>query len=135
MGVSINVPDSAKESASSFFWLDEDGILNIFNKPVDVHSLENAQDNTAITREFYNDSPILLLIDVTKMRSMTREAREEYKREGSTGNVGAVAMVTKSVTGRILANFFMGFNQPDAPTKLFNDSDAARKWLISMKNG
>jgi hypothetical protein len=126
----LTVPPGATESEASYFWLDEDGILCILNKPRDLHDTEDALQNVIITQDFTKDSSRLLLIDMTNIRSMSRGAREAYAQEGSRGRVKAVALVTKSMVSRIVANFFIGFNRPGAPTKLFNDNLAAKKWLI-----
>lgn len=133
MEATIKAPKGAIESLSAYFWLDADGVLIIMNKPKDVHSGEDALENVKFTQSFCNDVPRLLLIDVTKIRSMTREAREMYKMEGSTGRILAVALVTSSLAGRILANFFLNFNKPEAPTRLFNNYNAAHTWLLSIK--
>lgn len=128
----VKPPIGAIESSSAYFWLDEDGVVTILNKPKDIHGLEDATENIRMTQEIAAGTPRALLIDVTKIRSMTRDARETYKAEGSTDRILAVALVTTSVTGRIMANFFLGFNKPKAPTRLFNDYHTAHNWLLQQ---
>lgn len=125
----ITLPENAVESAASYFWLNEDGIMIILNKSKPVHSLKDALENIEFTRLVSAGKPRPLLIDITEIKSMTREAREVYAKEGSEARVKAIALVTKSQMGRILGNFFLGFNKPEAPTKLFNNHASAKKWL------
>lgn len=135
MEAGIKLPSSAIESDTAYFWRDDDGVVIIMNKQILVHTVEQARENVRFTKDIGGGKPSALLIDVTQIRSMTREAREVYKQEGSTERTMAVALVTSSTTGRILANFFMSFNKPAAPTRVFNDYDSAHAWLLSIKNG
>jgi hypothetical protein len=46
----------------------------------------------------------------------------------------ADALVVKSLSQKILANFYLKFNKPAKPTKIFNNEPEALKWLFSLKN-
>jgi hypothetical protein len=41
----------------------------------------------------------------------------------------ADAFVLKSMSQKILANFYLKINKPERPTKFFNDSETALTWL------
>lgn len=134
MEAGVRLPSTAIESPTASFWRDDDGVINIImNKHKQIHTAEEAEENVKVTTGITKGEPSTLLIDVTQIQSMTREAREVYKHEASTGHITAVALVTNSISGRILANFFMSFNRPSAPVKLFNDYDSAHAWLLSLK--
>jgi len=124
-------PADCIESGASYFWLDEDGIMVILNKPTVLQTRADAEENILVTRKVSAGTPRPLLIDITDIKSMSREAREVYANEGAEGKVKAVALITKSAMGRIVGNFFLGFNRPSVPTRLFNDAEAARKWLLA----
>lgn len=128
--VAFNIPDNAIESSASYFWYDKDGIINIFNKPSPKHSYEDAVENILVLDRVSDGTTYPLLIDMTSIHQMDRKAREVYAKAGAANKVNAVALVTKSRISSILANFFIGFNKPDVPTKLFNDHDEAKKWLL-----
>jgi hypothetical protein len=44
----------------------------------------------------------------------------------------AVALVTSSPLSRVLGNFFLGFNKPQTPARLFASIDDAEVWLRSF---
>lgn len=124
----ITMPENAVESTASYFWM-SDGIVMILNKPKSLHSLEDAIENIEFTRNISAGIPRPLLIDITHIKSINREARELYANEGSIGRVKAVALVTQSAMSRIVGNFFLSFNKPEAPTKLFSNHASAKNWL------
>ena len=136
MGVSINddiFKDASVETSASYFWIENDNIVRIVNKPCAVHHEKDATENILLLREKVKGVPPLLLIDTTHIKSMTREAREVYAKESIDKRVKAIALVTSSTLGRIVANFFFGFNKPEVPIKLFNNDTAAREWLKKQK--
>ncbi|HEY9177629.1 MAG TPA: hypothetical protein VIN07_08065, partial [Flavipsychrobacter sp.] len=114
----ITSPERAIESRSSFLWLDDDGILVFINKPVPVHDLKGALENLEFSKKISLGKPRPLLVDMTATKSMTREAREEYAKAGVDSIVTAIGLVTRSAMSRIVANFFLSFNQPAVPTRL-----------------
>lgn len=40
-----------------------------------------------------------------------------------------IAIVVNNMPTRIIANFFVKFNRPQTPTKVFNDYNKAIEWL------
>lgn len=132
MTTTVNLPANAIESAASYFWLDEDGIIIIINKPTALHSKADAEENIVVTRQVSAEKPRPILIDMTDVRSMTREAREIYAKEGNDSRVKAIGIVTRSSMGRIVGNFFLGFNKPAVPTRLFKTHKVAKKWLMAF---
>ena len=44
----------------------------------------------------------------------------------------ADALVVKSLSHKILANFYLKFNKPAKPTKIFTNEPEAVKWLFSL---
>ena len=125
----ITSPVNAIESRASHLWLDDDGILMAVNKPMPTHDLNDALENLELTKKLSQGRPRPLLVDMTGIKSMTREAREEYAKAGVDSLVTAIGLVTKSAMSRIVANFFLSFNKPAVPTRLFNSVEAAKKWL------
>jgi hypothetical protein len=129
----IILPENTIESGSSHLWLDEDGILIFVHKPIPAHELEDAIANIELIKDALDGKPRPVLADMTAVKSMTREAREEYAKAGVDSMVTAVGMITRSSMGRIVANFFLTFNKPAVPTRLFNNVDTAKKWLLQYR--
>lgn len=131
MTATHRLPADCLESGASYLWLDSDGILTIINKPVAVHTAADAEDGVAIAMQISAGIPRPLLIDISDVKSMTREAREIYSKVSTEARVKAVGLVTRSAMSRILGNFFMSFNRPSVPIRLFKDKEQARKWLLA----
>lgn len=49
-------------------------------------------------------------------------------------HIGADALVVKTLAHKLLANFYMKYNKPEHPTKVFSDMDSAVKWLLEIKD-
>lgn len=129
----ITLPENTLESRSSHLWLDEDGILIAVNKPMPTHELKDALENVELTKQILKGKARPLLVDMTTTKSMAREAREEYAKAGVDSIVTAIGIVTKSAISRIVANFFLSFNKPAVPTRLFDNAEAAKKWLMQHR--
>lgn len=127
------LPDNTIQSGSSHLWLDDDGILIFVHKPVPVHELKHALENIGLLRQSLQGKPRPILADMSAVKSMTREAREEYAKAGEDSLVTAIGMITRSAMGRIIANFFLTFNKPAVPTRLFRDAEEAKKWLMKYR--
>ncbi|MGC4087181.1 MAG: hypothetical protein QM756_04615 [Polyangiaceae bacterium] len=70
-----------------------------------------------------------ILIDMSLPAPQTVEARAHYT-SPSTGEIArAVAVVTPSTLGRVIANFLLGLSPPFVPMKLFPTRVAAEDWL------
>ena len=123
------LPDHAIVPENAYFWKTREGIVIIINRGQSIHNLEQAKANIATVLSITDGRPELLLIDITAIKSLSKEAREEYAKAGDSYGVKAVAIVTNSGIGKILGNFFISFDKPVVPTKLFNSDSAAKEWL------
>lgn len=111
-------------------WL-EDGI---FYSEVKDHSeiqLVHAQENTKIIEELSGNliDKCPILVDLHKIKSISKEARDHFAMRNRAPGVSAIAIVTRSPVGKIIGNFFLGLNKPSVPTRLFNKKEEALKWL------
>lgn len=129
----ITSPVNAVESKSSYLWIDDEGVLIIVHKPLATQELKDALENIALIKQLLQGKPRPILADMSAVKSMTREAREEYARAGDDSAATAIGMITRSPMGRIVANFFLTFNKPAVPTRLFSNYVAAKKWLMTFK--
>jgi len=83
-------------------------------------------------RDFNNSSNRLAMATSTKdFFNMTPEARATFSEQMKL-EVGfqKMALVANSLAYKILANFFIRFNRPVVPTKVFNSRKKAIAWLI-----
>jgi len=69
---------------------------------------------------------------MTKVKSMSREARAFYAGPETASVISAIAILTYSAVGKIVANFFLSLSKPILPTRLFTDYDEAQQWLMQF---
>lgn len=82
--------------------------------------------------ELCNGIPRLFIIDVRDCYgNYSMEARNYMANNPEINKVRkAFAILTNSLGTRILADFYLKFNKPPSPGKLFNDEEEAIQWLM-----
>ncbi|MFT4554210.1 MAG: hypothetical protein ACI9S8_002857 [Chlamydiales bacterium] len=111
--------------------LRKDGIIEVIHfKGVDM-SLQDAIEGVDIIKEHYlvDGKKRPLFTDYTLIKSQSRECRVFFASDGNAKNFSSVAILTGSSFGNIIANFYMGFNKPVIPTRLFSSKEKAIAWL------
>ena len=71
-----------------------------------------------------------LLLDVTGVEAITRGARNVF---ATARSVSAVAVLGASQVDRVIANFLLGGELPQCPTRYFSSSGEALEWLQRQK--
>ena len=79
-----------------------------------------------------NGGKCKLLLDISNLKSISAESRKYYGGTETTQIQHALAIITTSKFSKILGNFFMTFNRPKYPTKLFVDESMAIEWLKTI---
>lgn len=128
----MNVPPNAKELACFYTWKGEDGIVRTKVKPGSDVSVENARENSNAVNALYTDRKFPLLIDSRGIRSMTRDARNQFTTKGRETNTMAFAIIIDSSLSKVIGNFFLGINKPAVPTRLFDNETEAESWLKTL---
>ena len=85
-------------------------------------------------RDKMNKQKTRVLIDMSKISEVSKEARDYFANERTSTIQRACALYITSAIGRVIGNFFMGMNKPQAPTKLFTNKEEAIKWLHTFKS-
>ncbi|MES2504114.1 MAG: hypothetical protein V4534_04465 [Myxococcota bacterium] len=110
-------------------WLGEDGILRkVFLKNAD-ETLADALASEDIIKRISGEKKRPILVDFTALHSMDQDARDYYVSERAGTLLAACGGVTRSMIGRVISNFFIGFNKPPTPVKLFGSEEEAITWL------
>ncbi|MEO9533182.1 MAG: STAS/SEC14 domain-containing protein [Crocinitomicaceae bacterium] len=109
--------------------LRDDGI--VITRPIaemsETIELEHAIENIQKIHELKGDRRLLMI--VMKDGKFSQESRQLF---GNTNDlVDKVALVATNLVSEVASNFFLGFNQPEIPIKLFKNEDDALKWLKS----
>lgn len=91
--------------------------------------LDDARENLAATARLHPGGAVPVLVDLRRVRSQTAEARAYFAGAEGSRVSRAVALLVDSALSRIIGNFYLGFNRPGTPTRLFTSEDEARAWL------
>jgi len=101
-----------------------------------VVSLEAAEEEVKAIETYLKDcgvQHVRLLIDIRPIRSISRKARALFSSEAiSEKFVIALGLVIKGPVSRMIGNFYLNWNQPMHPTRLFNALAPATQWLESQ---
>lgn len=121
----------AKQSRVCIFYR-EHLLRGIFLENVDV-STDDAKECVAVARGILGPGASLpLRVDLRRIRSLSSGARDYLSGPEALAIAPAVGIVIGSPLSRAIGNFYLGFNRPGVPTKLFTDFASADKWLESF---
>jgi len=73
------------------------------------------------------------IIDTTVPYDSTPDARDFYAESDYSKYRFADAFIVNSLPMRLLVNFFIAFNKPTIPSKMFNNEESALNWINSLK--
>lgn len=118
-----------KEFSSSILWFGENGIMYSKSKATKIQTLDEAKEVVEYIRNVSEGKKVCMLVDVTYAPESSREVRE-YAAEELPKLVKALAMVSESVLGKVLANLFFNIKSQPYPVKMFNGEKEAMEWLL-----
>jgi microsomal dipeptidase-like Zn-dependent dipeptidase len=126
----LTIPEHAKiiELPTSTIWFDDTGILCAISKKAKAPTLEESMKSMAEFRQKIGSEKVCMLIDVTHSTETSREVRT-YAAEELPKIVKAIAMVSSSALGKMVANLFFNLKSQPYPVKMFNDVTEAKVWL------
>ncbi|MFL5729573.1 MAG: hypothetical protein ACJ75J_08830, partial [Cytophagaceae bacterium] len=90
---------------SSILWFDEDGILYSVSKKVPPQSMEEVKKTMEDFYKLLDGKKVCMLVDVTHSQETSRELRD-YAAQEFPKFTKAIAMVSESALGKMLANLF-----------------------------
>lgn len=126
----ISIPVYAKviDLPTSQVWREESGIVCVISKKVKPQSVDEARASVESFSKFLGSEKACMLIDVTHSSESSREVRT-YAAEALPKMVKALAMVSDSVLGKMIANLFFNLKSQPYPVKMFDNENEAREWL------
>ncbi len=120
------------------FSTDKFEIRTISNSILRIEFLKGADidlaDAELVNEQFIEMSEGLnyyILLDAKNQFTTTPESRA-FVASKSSGRM-AFAIVTNSIANKLVANFFIQFNKPNTPTKVFTNETIALEWLKEQK--
>lgn len=108
-----------------------DGVVEIYYGDF-VYNLEMAKRLTDVCGEIIGGSKMLILGITSQYSDIEAEARHFMSTPEALRFSLAEAYVLKSVSQRLLGNFYIRFQRPPVPTRLFSNVPEARQWLLKV---
>ncbi len=93
---------------------------------------DDARENIAVTARLTGGRRFPVLVDLRKVRSQSAEARAFQAGPEALQVTAAVALIIDSPLSRMIGNFYLGFNKPPVPTRLFTSVEEAEGWLSTF---
>ncbi len=123
-------------STQKLYWDGENEIVwgELF---ADITTEELAKENIDAQeriRDSMNKEKTRVIIDMTAVFEISKEARDYFANERTASIQRATALLIGSAVSRTIGNFFLGLNKPITPTKLFTDPQEAIKWLRTFSD-
>ena len=100
-------------------------------------TVEVAKENVDAQERLRDDlkkAKTRVLIDMTSVTQISKEARDYFANERTASIQRATALLIGSPVSRVIGNFFMGLNKPVSPTRLFTDPRRAIQWLHTFSD-
>lgn len=73
------------------------------------------------------------IVDTRASYDSTIEARDYYAESDYSKHRFADAFIVNSLPMRLLVNFYISFNKPKIPSKMFNNEESALDWIHTLK--
>lgn len=91
--------------------------------------VEDVREMRSVYLKFSGERSFAILLDATHNFTTSDEARVLLASKEFTEKRVAAAFVTTTLASKIVGNFFIKFNKPASPTKLFTEEAPAFEWL------
>lgn len=131
-GVRIKEKEEMKsekiETSKFFIWIDENIVFLEYKLGIEVEVEDIKEYNNAIL-ELGKGRKLPLLVDAREGASISPEARLYAASAVSTNLKLASAIVVNTLPNKLIANFYINFNKPLIPSKVFTSMAEAVEWL------
>ncbi|MCB0408762.1 MAG: STAS/SEC14 domain-containing protein [Flavobacteriales bacterium] len=121
------------ETSYSIIEIKDDIVYTTIKEGAEL-GIEEIKEGIKIRNELQEGQPMLTLTDIRNVYSITNEAREfAAKSKENAALIIATAILTDSLSTKMMANFFIRFSKPITPYKAFKNKEKAIEWLRSFK--
>lgn len=124
----VNIISQIKNKFSNVS-LRNDGIVEVNLVPEQDFTIENAREISAALFQLGNGKKFPVMIVAGEYTAPTPETRNFVADERSNKYILAEAYVIITLSQKIIGNFYLEYNKPARPTKLFDSKEKATEWL------
>jgi hypothetical protein len=122
------VIDKQIETAVSTLYYKEEILFIEFKKNA-VVELSHINEIINERAEIQEGQKVRTLVDIRNLWQADKDARSKAATPAMTDHNIALAILSNSLPTRIIGNFYMKFNKPNVPTKMFDSESEAIEWL------
>ena len=119
-------------SFARLFFIEEFNIVEVEYQAHSTIDTEEALAIVAAIHQFNKGEKRYFLINATQeFINLTADARSTYAREQTKQQYAIkMAIFVNSLAYRIIGNFFIRYDRPPAPARIFNSRKKAIEWLM-----
>lgn len=111
-----------------------DPFIEVFLKDNQTISMDDYFEGLELIRSVRPNGRFCFLYVLGDFSQISSELRNFAASSKANKHTIADAVVINSLSQRIMANFYIRFNKPIRPTKVFTDRKLAEEWLQSFSN-
>lgn len=115
----------------SFVWR-SDNVLHYYIKENAFITMDDIGEILEIVRDWGASNKYLHLFESGYNATVDTEVREWASSSNQNHYTVADAILVKNMAQRLIGNFYIRFNQPVKPTKLFTSKKEAIDWLLEQ---
>jgi len=114
--------------------LKENGILFCRISSEEPERIELHKPLVEAIAELTNNKKVCLLAAHDDFALPSGEVRSNWAKKDTNPYSLAEAFITKTVALKLIANFYLLFEKPERPTRMFTNEEDAIQWLESFQN-
>ncbi len=111
----------------------QEGVLYIELFPGNEIGLEDSKEHAEATAKLTNGAMHCAYIKALGNIDISSDARKHGANPEIQQNLIAQAVLVNSLATRIAGNFYIRFNKPPKPTRIFTNPEDAKSWLLYKK--
>lgn len=117
-------------------WREEEGDVIFFEySPNSEIDLDRAKKLVETRLSYAGGKPSYYLIDLSNLKSVTKEAREYMSDpNGGLNGILAGAFISNKLLTTVIVNLFFQINRPVVPARFFTKKKDALEWLMKIKS-
>jgi len=112
-------------------WLREDGIVHCINHKNSIVDIESLKENLISIWKAAEREHRPVLADIRQLKKVDKDAGV-YAACYNHTYMNSVGVLVGNKSSSMIGNFWLKFDEPNIPVKIFNSEEKAVKWL---KNG
>lgn len=112
------------------YWMENDIIFMRYRvKDMDLAAARKTVRKRLDT--FIGRHPVV--VDITQLKNVSKDVRQYLSSTEAQENLSAAAMISGSLVTRTMFDFFVNFNKPVIPLKMFSNQKDAVNWIEQFR--